>query len=1549
MINQEGAVLSEVHKKETSAATDPQPNKKRRRRRWFIVGGAVGVLVLLLLLVVAILPALISGGLMRGTILGIADNAIEGSITWDKLDVSWGKGQRIEGLKILDTQGKVLLTVAKVDVPSVSLWSIVWGAKQLGTIEVVIDQGSIIQEADGQFNLAKALATVPSKTPATPKKTSSPSPQTQPLDGWTAKLDLKTSGVQITPLGAQPIEITRFNVTGDLSDPASAMKLNFDAAMTQNQRSAGSANGQVSIHDLMNSQGDFQLEKAKVDVNVTLDKIASSLLMSLAGQNAKLAAILGPDISAGLNVNGNLLSPSGRVTANSTQLDVDLKFDAKDNEVTLAPDSAVKFTLDQKGWDAWQQRDAKTQTADSEVSVDQTKLLQPVTLAMVVKKFSLPRQGQAMDLAALAAEVSIGVTDVNLQTAGELGKLSLTGTKATLQTQALGKAAEIRFDATASQNQQQGSVHFVTTANDLADAQGQLGLTRVNADVQAKVTNLPLSLADELLGLDGKLTGLLGPTLEASLTTSIKPSVDGTAASGPFALKLVTRQLTTNIQGSLSPDAFAIDGTSSMELMLTPASAEAAGLPPKMLVSPAKIQLKFEQALIPRHAQGLALDQAKLKLTLASSALQLADVGQVKLLGIGGLIVALDSDGLGKSIQLAAEVNVKADAQAAAMKATAQLSDLMDSQGKLKLDTMHGSYQVDSQALPVAMLDALAGQSGTLAKWLGDTLNIHSQGQLLPGASLLEQGKLSLTVTSPQLKLNTQARLEKGVLKVEPASKVVLTLATDALASNGLTLASAPVVTVTLGNISLPVSPLRLEEASIEGITLATTPMKLAGKDDKAGYTLGSLDGKVVAARLGDALSVSLKTKVEQDGAAAAPILVEANLNHPLAGVSDGQLKVSLQQLATAYIDALAGQDGRLLALLGPEIQSLTITAKPELPAGQNASASSNAGVWLFDMSAKSTQLQAPLIAGRFVAGDVVTLTTPKPITLQVTPQAYELLLGVNQPPKLAEKSNATTPVATAPKRTNPVSKLLGGLLSAVESQRQTPAKTAKPVEPFKLASPFEVVLNIAKADLRMDTPSAGSAVKTPTGTSGTQSKNAAAQAFDLHRVSFDVTATLNHMVYERKTTGDRVKADKLVASIKTPINAADKILLQVTGDTLTTAKNESSQVAEAKVDSAKGDVKGKIDARLAFENLVLLPEIGLDWQRVRSQWNVTMNKLPVVLLDNLAGMEGRLSGLLGSWSDLSMQGRLPGDLDLKLSAPHASVDGALKLSDAFELTLRHDMKVRVEITPESVQVMGLLSPQLLALESSQEPVDLTIHQKDFYLPLPGPGEALDLKKIRSDLTLELGQVVLRKEGMVKTVYEVLDRFGGKFNSKQLMDVRFTPMEVELKNGHLKTDDMWLVSDELLMGTQAQIDLTQEPAFAHVFLAISGQTLRKMPGARKNIPPDYVVEVAVASPLSEVKLNYADLVLQMTPLFVTTYAGKEGGEVMGVLGGVVDRLKTLGKDNDKQLIKVKWPHHPQPVLTPEEARQAGNAKAAEQKKEKSKEKDVVDSLLDLFK
>src|SRR4051794_31582509 len=97
-----------LHVPESGEKPEKPPKKKRR---WLRV---LGVLVLLLLLIVISAPYIASTGPIRAIIVSKINKNLNGSVAIDNYSVGWTGGIKANGIRVFDSDKKVVLSVPRI-------------------------------------------------------------------------------------------------------------------------------------------------------------------------------------------------------------------------------------------------------------------------------------------------------------------------------------------------------------------------------------------------------------------------------------------------------------------------------------------------------------------------------------------------------------------------------------------------------------------------------------------------------------------------------------------------------------------------------------------------------------------------------------------------------------------------------------------------------------------------------------------------------------------------------------------------------------------------------------------------------------------------------------------------------------------------------------------------------------------------------------------------------------------------------------------------------------------------------------------------------------------------------------------------------------------------------------------------------------------------------------------------------------------------------------------------------------------------------------------
>lgn len=153
----------------------PAPANKKRRRRWPWV---ILFILLILILGVILTPTLLSTPPGRSFLVARVNDRIPGKLEVGGLSVGWFSATRVEGLKLSDPSGKLVLDLPSLDT-QLTLLDALCGKYHLGKSAIDVNLLDVERDATGVTNLQRALSEQPA--PAATQTASTPKPvATQP-------------------------------------------------------------------------------------------------------------------------------------------------------------------------------------------------------------------------------------------------------------------------------------------------------------------------------------------------------------------------------------------------------------------------------------------------------------------------------------------------------------------------------------------------------------------------------------------------------------------------------------------------------------------------------------------------------------------------------------------------------------------------------------------------------------------------------------------------------------------------------------------------------------------------------------------------------------------------------------------------------------------------------------------------------------------------------------------------------------------------------------------------------------------------------------------------------------------------------------------------------------------------------------------------------------------------------------------------------------------------------------------------------------------------
>ncbi len=534
-------------------------------------------------------------------------------------------------------------------------------------------------------------------------------------------------------------------------------------------------------------------------------------------------------------------------------------------------------------------------------------------------------------------------------------------------------------------------------------------------------------------------------------------------------------------------------------------------------------------------------------------------------------------------------------------------------------------------------------------------------------------------------------------------------------------------------------------------------------------------------------------------GEVSEAVSLDATLSH-LFDQSPVGISATTQKLPVPLVDALAAQDGKLTATLG-DLLDLQITLAEHAEGGY----------------ALSGRIDAPNLAGpfegRYDAEKLMAFSTPSPLRLTLSPQAYDLW--------------------TADAETGAPANLR--LAETMTAQVSVPGVRL-------VILPTEAGEDAGVLGMRID-PARSTATLSVTSDKAMIERREPAAMVTLTPLQLDVTSK-------------NLNAIELVAQLQTILEQAEQQLRE--------ADAPPGDAAAAPAESTRGKVTSRTTIKNLFNERGV---VAFEGSTIDSKSE--LQAVPAALVDLLANQNGSLAATTGRLinGDLSVQyqsgqaGRATANLDatnLKGTIP-------VQIAPDFSVaTLTDDIRVTLWVTEETSQsYLGSSHPLFADAVSSdpEKPVNVTLKKEDVVIPLDG---SFDIRQLTMQGTIDPGTLNMKRSGWINqavtaAMAQVFKREPRARGEVRTYPARFSPMNFTLKDGLLDTSELWLASDDMGLGFQGklnlnsgQIDKMAVGILAGSFYALGGGDVRKL-------DPGTVLEVPLKGPIASPKPDVAGL------------------------------------------------------------------------------------------
>jgi hypothetical protein len=968
---------------DTADGAGTADTKPMGRHRWGkrILLALAGIVVLLLLLAL-LAPTLLSTGWGNGLVVSQINCRIAGKVKIEVLSLAWFSGQQINGLTLVGPDGKTVLQAATIKMPDATLWAILRGSKDFGAVTVIQPSGTIEQLADGTTNLAAALKMTPSTAAAPSAGAPEPAAKsTIPLD---MKLKLLVTGGSLAYAapGMAQMQIKDLGVAADLLD---LQHITLDTKATVSQGSgAGTLAVKGTIEHLLAADGTIDQKGVKIVGGADVIGLPVAALDHLLQQNGRLVNLLGQVLDAQITTTSGTSGGTFKLVAHSANMRADAAADLADAVWTVKPDSTIHLTVTPEGWSGLSQNAAGSATLTKNFDVDLT----------------LKRLEAGTDYANAKVDAAMTVTPIVLNAPDLGGTVQVRDTSVTISSDGLAKLVKARVHAVAEQDGQPGTVDIAATLTDLLAANGALNKNAMAMDVEGGITDLPLPVIDKVLQLNGLLGAAIGPKLNATLTIAMKPTGAG-ISSGTFALKATAQNVSadiSNISMTTTHDGIAVAAGGKGTLVLQPALADyflrqPAASQGMKLLEPVTIGLAIGPVNVPIKNGKLDAAGASLNGSMTVDKVVADGVAGPGTMTATGANIAIKSQRMADRVDLSGSLariilppvagrvnpdigNVRFVAQGSnpSGPATAGIdadvaqgtqkgaihADVTINEMKNPLDGLKADVNV--QSLPVAIVDALANQSGKLVALLGAQLskvNVHADTD---AARMIH---FTAAVDSPQLTAALAGNLRPAVTDKSgrqislDKSTAQLTVTPEGYAAWTTPAAGNPATPAPAQRLALDaplILKLALNQADVAWTTdgqIDPQQVKLALQVTGAGGEFKTAQGRVLRV---DGLTASADTQnltrqvkvlaqasLVDPAGTATPAKVVTLLNISGLALPGGkvnldnatvQMGIELDAFPVALLDQLLQRDGEFAGLLG---NTMTLTTNGNIaPTGKS-------------------------------------------------------------------------------------------------------------------------------------------------------------------------------------------------------------------------------------------------------------------------------------------------------------------------------------------------------------------------------------------------------------------------------------------------------------------------------------------------------------------------------------------------------------------------------------------------------------------------------------
>lgn len=760
--------------------------------------------------------------------------------------------------------------------------------------------------------------------------------------------------------------------------------------------------------------------------------------------------------------------------------------------------------------------------------------------------------------------------------------------------------------------------------------------------------------------------------------------------------------------------------------------------------------------------------------------------------------------------------------------------DLNSAQAGGLIQTLLGAGQQIQVAIGSADGAAGAAQSPTARIDLrGANLTGSINGSFIEGKwlKLADQSRISYTLSDAML---------RELKLVKPGD---------------VTLGKAVTLALLLQSVQVPVKDFTLTGVSASG-SLTSSALELTGKPDVEGSAFRDavipfkFDGQ--AGKLEVSLAGNLQVpRQDAPGPLKGQVVIASLIKDGKIDSAGAKIDATLQAggLPVALMDALAKQDGKLLATLG---RTLDVNVVASLPAAGEVGGK-------VDLRAVSPQMTA---TSSIQLGKSVQVTGTKMI-LQLTPEAAALWMAPAPAPVAAN-----APAAAA-----------------------APAAPAQPRMQFLNA--VEVVLSVDKFLLNLPpaapkaVAAAGAPVPAP----------AAAPPMDLSTLAAEISVAIKDVEILDRKINQRIMLRGLTVSAVTTALAEG---LQVS-----LAGGIEPRTAMGGAIAAEGNQSpvGKIQVASKLTQL-LNASGGLDFSGASIEAAADIQRFPSAFLDVLANREdglitSALGGEVGLVASAKMQ-RMMGPMEVTIKSPRSGLRLAGRINQENVFVLDEDFTAALIMSAELGKVLVNVNHLFNGVYDSPQPIKLSIAKAGFAVPL----KDFSIEKLTiAEAKVDLGKVLLKPDFVIENLLKLTGS-----SSPNPMQAWFMPVSFSMLKGEVRQTTRLdlLLDNRVHVTTWGRVDLVKNQISQ--VLALPEPTLRSLMGM-KGLGPDAMFRISARGPINNPQVDFVKAAADMGKLKgQSELLNKALDNKVGLLARPLiekltnDLMKALeGRDNDVPL------------------------------------------------